>query len=123
MHFVHFVHNEDHNFIEKFKPFRLKLLNFFYIGLRIVNLMSKQLPNFLRFKDLAKNLKIDNSDLFSSICIRYKNSLYSKYEGVWYQFRKLNDVIIPYSISKSIASALGIKTQSEKLLTLKKKFF
>ena len=78
--------------------------------------MRTQLPNFLRFKDLAKNLKINNSDLFSSICIRYKNSLYSKYEGVWYQFRKLNDVIIPYSISKSIASALGIKTQSEKLL-------
>ena len=49
---------EDHNFNEKFKPFRLKLLNLFYIGLRNRQFdayTATELFAFQRFSEKLKN--------------------------------------------------------------------
>lgn len=65
--------------------------------------MSIKIPAFSSVKQLCRLIDIDDKNILRALCVRHKKHLYSNFDGVWYRFPSMKDVIIPGKIAAQYA--------------------
>jgi hypothetical protein len=68
-------------------------------------------PKYSRINDLAKLFKTSTSKITKELkLLKNKKRLYLKYEGIWFEFNSISEVIIPSSIVQDVAMSLNKET-------------
>lgn len=54
-------------------------------------------------KALSSRIRVPANKMVKDLTIKHRRKLFCKYDGVWYQFPSVNEVIIPYKQAKDYA--------------------
>jgi polynucleotide 5'-kinase involved in rRNA processing len=57
-------------------------------------------------KSLTSQLRLTPSKVVSNLTIKHRKKLFSKYDGVWYQFPSVKEVVVPYKQADLFAKAM-----------------
>ena len=69
--------------------------------------MVHRLPSFVNIKQLAKVVRKTDKQVGSKLSFRHKKALYSNFDGIWYKFNDLKEMIIPLSVAAQHIRASG----------------
>jgi small GTP-binding protein len=65
------------------------------------------IPPFTRLKQLSKLLYVPLQQATKNICKKHRKKLFCKFEGKWFQFKSVNDVIVPFTAAAEYAHRLN----------------
>lgn len=58
-------------------------------------------------KALSARIRVPANKMVKDLTIKHRRKLFCKYEGVWYQFPSVNEVIIPFKQAKEYTLSTG----------------
>lgn len=65
-----------------------------------------RIPKFSRIKPLAKLLSIDTETIMRDIIFKHRRSFFLHERGLWFQFKSIQDIIIPFQTAKLYAESV-----------------
>ena len=67
---------------------------------------TAQFLHMFSLKHLSKKLNLRPSKVVKDLTIKHRKKLFSKHDGVWYEFKSAGDIIIPFEQAKEYAARI-----------------
>eukprot|EP01041_Mallomonas_annulata_P012696 gene12696-26746_t len=75
------------------------------------------LPKYNRLRDVSKTLKIPRQALLRELVLKSRGRFYCKFIDIWFEFRSMNDIIVPFEVVEQLINSRYKKHLLEKELT------